>query len=124
MIEWFTWAQIAVAVVAGLLAVALGLFGRTPNDLTMGAAALVTVLLVVQIVVSLVAPAFGNTATGSALEFWVYLVTALIIPPLAIVWGLVDRTRWSTAILGVACLAVAVMLYRMHQIWFVQESVI
>jgi len=122
MIEWFTWAQIAVAVVAGLLAVALGLFGRTPNDLTMGATALVTVLLVVQVVVSLLAPAFGNTATGSALEFWVYLVTALIIPPLAIVWGLVDRTRWSTAILGVACLAVAVMLYRMYQIWFVQVA--
>jgi hypothetical protein len=122
MIEWFTWAQITVAVVAGLLAVALGLFGRTPNDLTMGATALVTVLLVVQVVVSLLAPAFGNTATGSALEFWVYLVTALIIPPLAIVWGLVDRTRWSTAILGVACLAVAVMLYRMYQIWFVQVA--
>ena len=122
MIEWFTWAQIAVAVVAGLLAVALGLFGRTPNDLTMGATALVTVLLVVQVVVSLLAPAFGNTATGSALEFWVYLVTALIIPPLAIVWGLVDRTRWSTAILGVANLAVAVMLYRMYQIWFVQVA--
>ncbi|MET4580875.1 lysylphosphatidylglycerol synthetase-like protein (DUF2156 family) [Conyzicola nivalis] len=122
MIEWFTWAQIAVAVVAGLLAVALGLFGRTPDDLTMGATALVTVLLVVQVVVSLLAPAFGNTATGSALEFWVYLVTALIIPPLAIVWGLVDRTRWSTAILGVACLAVAVMLYRMYQIWFVQVA--
>lgn len=122
MIEWFTWAQIAVAVVAGLLAVALGLFGRTPDDLTMGATALVTVLLVVQVVVALLAPVFGNTATGSALEFWVYLVTALIIPPLAIVWGLVDRTRWSTAILGVACLAVAVMLYRMYQIWFVQVA--
>jgi len=122
MIEWLTWAQIAVAVVAGLLGVALGLLGRTPNDLTMGATALVTVLLVVQVVVSLLAPVFGNTATGSVLEFWVYLVTALLIPPLAIVWGLVDRTRWSTAILGVANLAVAVMLYRMYQIWFVQVA--
>jgi len=122
MIEWLTWAQIAVAVVAGLLGVALGLLGRTPNDLTMGATALVTMLLVVQVVVSLLAPVFGNTATGSALEFWVYLVTALLIPPLAIVWGLVDRTRWSTVILGVANLAVAVMLYRMYQIWFVQVA--
>ena len=122
MIEWLTWAQIAVAVVAGLLGVALGLLGRTPNDLTMGATALVTVLLVVQVVVSLLAPVFGNTATGSVLEFWVYLVTALLIPPLAIVWGLVDRTRWSTVILGVANLAVAVMLYRMYQIWFVQVA--
>jgi hypothetical protein len=122
MIEWFAFTQIAVALVAGLLAVALGLVGRPPADLTMGATALVEVLLVAQIVVSLLAPAFGNTASGSTLEFWVYLVSAALLPPLAIVWGLVDRTRWSTAVLGVACLAVAVMVYRMYQIWFVQVA--
>jgi hypothetical protein len=122
MIEWFAFAQIAVAVLAGLLAVVLGLAGKRPADLTMGATALVEVLLVAQIVVSALAPAFGNTATGSALEFWVYLVSAALLPPLAIVWGLVDRTRWSTAVLGVACLAVAVMVYRMYQIWFVQVA--
>jgi hypothetical protein len=102
--------------------VVLGLAGKRPADLTMGATALVEVLLVAQIVVSALAPAFGNTATGSALEFWVYLVSAALLPPLAIVWGLVDRTRWSTAVLGVACLAVAVMVYRMYQIWFVQVA--
>ena len=122
MIEWFTWLQIAVALVAGLLALALGLLGKRPADITMGSTALVELLLLAQIVVSLLAPAFGNTATGSVLEFWVYLVTAAVIPPLAIVWGLVDRSRWSTAVLGVASLAVAVMLYRMYQIWFVQVA--
>jgi hypothetical protein len=122
MIEWFLWVQLALAFPAGLLCVVLGLAGRRPNDLTMGSAALVTVLLVVQIVIAALAPVFGNTPTGNALEFWVYLVTALIIPPLAIVWGLVDRTRWSTVVLGVAILAVAVMLYRMYQIWFVQVA--
>jgi len=122
MIEWFAWAQLAVAIPAGLLCIALGLFGRRPADLTMGATALVEVLLVVQLVVAVLAPAFGNTASGSGLEFWVYLVTAAVIPPLAIVWGLVDRTRWSTVVLGVANLAVAVMVYRMYQIWFVQVA--
>jgi len=122
VIEWFAYAQIVVAVLAGLLAVALGLIGKRPADITMGATALVEVLLIVQIVISLLAPAFGNTATGSTLEFWVYLVSAALLPPLAIVWGLVDRTRWSTAVLGVASLAVAVMVYRMYQIWFVQVA--
>jgi hypothetical protein len=122
MIEWFAYAQVVVALVAGLLALVLGLAGKRPADLTMGATALVGVLLIVQIVVAVLAPAFGNTARGSALEFWVYLVTAALIPPLAIVWGLVDRSRWSTAVLGVACLAVAVMVYRMYQIWFVQVA--
>jgi hypothetical protein len=122
MIEWFTWVQLAVAIPAGLLCVALGLIGKRPADLTMGATALVEVLLVVQIVISVLAPAFGNTASGSTLEFWVYLVSAALLPPLAIVWGLVDRTRWSTVVLGVASLAVAVMVYRMYQIWFVQVA--
>jgi len=122
VIEWFTWVQLAVAFAAGLLCVVLGLAGRKPADLTMGALLLVEVLLLGQIVVSIVAPLAGNTPTGSALEFWVYLVTAAIIPPLAIVWGLVDRSRWSTVTLGVAALAVGVMLYRMYQIWFVQVA--
>ena len=120
MIVWFEYAQVGVAVLAGLLCLVLGFAGRTPNDLTLGATALVEVLLIAQVVVSLIAPAVGNAPTGSLLEFWVYLVSAVLIPPAAVVWALIDRGRWSTAILGVACLAIAVMVYRMGQIWFVQ----
>ncbi|WP_368499563.1 hypothetical protein [Herbiconiux sp. A18JL235] len=120
MIEWFSYTQVAVAVVAGLLCVVLGLIGKVPNDLTMGATALVEVLLVVQLVMSLVAPAFGNTPTGDPLEFWVYLVSAVLLPLAGGFWALIDRTRWSTVVLGAVCLAVAVMVYRMNVIWFVQ----
>ncbi len=122
MIEWFTTVQLVVAIAAGLLAVVLGLVGRKPNDLVLGSAALVEVLLIAQIVVAIVAPVVGNTPTGSGLEFWVYLVSAALLPPLAVFWALVERNRWSTVIVGVACLAVAVMLYRMGQIWFVQVA--
>jgi membrane-bound ClpP family serine protease len=120
MIAWFEYVQLAVAIVAGLFCLVLGLVGRQPSDYTLGAAALVEVLLLAQIVVAIVAPAFGNLPTGSGLEFWVYLVSAALIPPAAAIWALVGRDRWSTAVLGVACLAVAVMVYRMGQIWFVQ----
>jgi hypothetical protein len=120
MIEWFTFAQVAIAVAAGLLCVVLGLLGRSPEDLTMGAALLVEILLLVQLIVSLAAPAFGNNPTGSLLEFYLYLISAIVLLPLAGAWGLVERNRWSTVILGVACLAVAIMVYRMNQIWLVQ----
>jgi hypothetical protein len=122
MIEWFAWAQIAIATLAGVLAVVLGFAGRKPNDLTMGATLLVEVLLVVQLVVALVAPAVGNEATGSVLEFYVYLVSAILLPIAAGFWALIDRSKWSTVILGVGCLSVAVMLYRMLQIWTVQAA--
>lgn len=120
MIEWFTVVQVAIAVVAGLLCVVLGLIGRAPNDLTMGVTLLVEVLLVVQLAVSLAAPAFGNNPTGSLLEFYLYLGSAVLLPPLAGFWALVERNRWSTVVLGLVCLAVAVMVYRMNEIWLVQ----
>lgn len=122
MIDWFTTAQIAVAVIVGVVCVILGLAGRAPNDYTLGALVIVELLLVGQIVVAAIAPAVGNTPTGDPLEFWIYLVSAAIIPPAAVFWSLVERNRWSTAILGVAALAIAVMLYRMNQIWFVQGA--
>jgi len=120
VIPWFEYVQIGVAVVAGLFCLIAGFAGRKPSDFTLGATALVELLLIVQVVIAIVAPLAGNRPTGSLLEFWVYLVSAVLIPPAAVVWALVERNRWSTAILGVACLAIAVMLYRMGQIWFVQ----
>jgi len=120
MIFGFTVALVGIATLAGLLCVALGLAGRTPADVSLISLIAVEVLLIAQIVIALVAPAFGNTPTGNPAEFWVYLLTAAIIPPLAVVWALTERTRWSTVVLGVGALAVAIMTYRMHQIWTVQ----
>jgi hypothetical protein len=123
VIEWLTTVQLAVAVIAGLLCIILGLIGRPPSDVSLGAALLVEAMLVIHIVVSLVSPLAGNLPTGSGLEYWVYLITALLIPPLAVLWALLERrSRWSTAVIGVACLAVAVMVWRMHEIWFVQVA--
>lgn len=120
MILGFTVVLVGAALLAGLLCVVLGLAGRKPADITLIALIVVEALLLAQIVIAITAPAFGNAPTGNPLEFWVYLVTAAIIPPLAIIWALVERTRWSTVVLGVGALAVAVMAYRMHQIWTVQ----
>ncbi len=122
MIEWFTAVQVAVACIAGVLCIVLGLAGRVPSDLTMGAVALVELLLVAQLVVTIVAPAVGNEPTGSLAEFYIYLISALILPLAGGFWALIERNRWSTVILGAVCLAIAVMVYRMGQIWFVQGS--
>jgi len=117
MIEWFALAQVIVAVAAGLLAVGLGLAGRRPSDVSVGGLALVFVLLLAQAVIAIVAPLVGNPPLGSALEFWVYLVSAVLIPPAAVIWALIERSRWSTVIMGIAALSVAVMVWRMQVIW-------
>jgi hypothetical protein len=120
MIFGFTVVLVGVAALAGVLCVVLGLAGRKPADVTLISLIVVEVLLVAQIVIALLAPAFGNTPSGNPAEFWVYLVTAAIIPPLAVLWALTERSRWSTVVLGVGALAVAVMAYRMNQFWTVQ----
>ena len=120
MIEWFTTIAIAVSVIAGLVALVLGGIGRKPDDYSVLATAAVALVLIVQIVIGIVAPFVGNEPTGDIVEWWIYLVTALVLPVGAIIWALVDRSRWSTVVMGVASLAVAVMLFRMNQIWFVQ----
>jgi len=120
MIFWFTLVQVAVASVAGLVAVIAGLTGRRPGDVTVGSLALIEVLLIAQIVTAIIAPFAGNPPTGSALEFWVYLVSAALIPPAAVAWALVERSRWSTVIMGIGAASVAIMVWRMHVIWTVQ----
>jgi hypothetical protein len=120
MILWFTITQVAVATVAGLLCVVAGLAGRRPSDLTVGALALIELLLIAQIIVAIVAPLVGNPPTGSLLEFWVYLVSAALLPPAGVFWALLERSRWSTVIMGIAALAVAIMVWRMYAIWTIQ----
>lgn len=122
MIEWFAWLQVGVAVIAGLFCLVLGLLGRQPNDYSLGATLLVELLLVAQLIVAIVAPLVGNPPRGSLPEFYIYLVSALLLPPLAAFWALLERNRWATVVLGVICLAVAVMVYRMYQIWVSQVA--
>lgn len=120
MIAWFAWLQVAIASAAALVAFGYAVGRRTPNDYTLGATLLVGVLLVVQIVISIAAPFLGNTPTGDALEYWMYLITAVLMVPAALIWSLIERTVVSNVILGVVGGSIAVMVARMHQIWFVQ----
>jgi hypothetical protein len=122
VILWFTYVEIAVAVIAGVLCVVAGLAGRPPGDVTVGSLALLQVLLLAQIVIAIIAPLAGNPPTGSLLEFWVYLVSAALLPVAAVAWALLERGRWSTVIMGIAALAVAVMVWRMHAIWTIQVA--
>lgn len=122
MILWFTLTQIGIAVAAGIFCVTAGLMGRRPSDFTVGALALVELLLIVQVIVAIVSPLAGNPPSGDLLELWTYLISAVLVPIGGVVWALVERSRWSTVILGVLAFAVAIMLWRMEVIWTVQVA--
>ena len=117
MILGFTIAQVVVAVAAGLFCLVAGLAGRRPSDWTVGSLALIELLLIAQVVVAIAAPTVGNASSGSVLEFWVYLVSAALLPIAGVVWALIERSRWSTVVMGVVALSIAVMMWRMQVIW-------
>lgn len=122
MIEWYTYLVIVVAVVSTLLSLIGGFSGKKPNDLTLGALAVVALLLIGQLGISIAAPLLGNQPTGSLLEFWVYLVSVVLLPFAAGFWALIERSRWSTFVLAIASVSVAIMVYRMWQIWTMQGT--
>lgn len=115
---WFLVAQEIIASAVGAFGILLGVAKRKPSVISIGALGLVELLLLVQFVVSIVLVAGGARAKTDTVEFFSYLVVALIVPIGAGFWALVERTRWSTMVLGVAGFTVAIMLARMEQIWF------
>jgi hypothetical protein len=117
MFEWAYQLQATFAAVVGIFAIFLGLIRRPPSWWSVGSVAVIEGFLLVQLAVSIALVATGNQAKGDTVEFFGYIITALIVPPAAIAWAVLERTRWSTLVLGVAGLTVAIMLVRMWQIW-------
>lgn len=46
-----------------------------------------------------------------------YLVTLVVIPPAAVLWGIAEKSRWGTGVVVVALLTVAALVARLHGIW-------
>ena len=117
MLEWWYQAQLWYGIVAGLLVVGLGLIGRRPSGFSLALIAGSEFGLLMQLVASITLVILGQSAVLDTWEFFGYLLVALFVPIAATVWALVDRSRWSTVVLGAGMLTVVVMLVRMLQIW-------
>jgi hypothetical protein len=110
--------ELWVCLAASLVPLVLAAMKRLPSLVSIGALAVVELMLLVQLVASIVLVIGGARAKGDTVEFFGYLITALLVPLATGFWALLERTRWSTLILGIGGLTVAVMLVRMYQIWF------
>lgn len=117
MLDWFYPVLLGSITASGLLLVAMGLVGRPPSGVSLLIIALVEFLLLMQLVASITVTVLGERAATSTLEFFGYLITALFVPPVAAAWAVLERSKWSTVVLGAAALTVAVMVVRMQQIW-------
>jgi hypothetical protein len=65
----------------------------------------------------------GSIALGSTSRdvdgvlFVSYLVTLVVIPPAAVLWGIAEKSRWGTGVVVVAMLTVSVLCVRLLGIW-------
>jgi hypothetical protein len=78
--------------------------------------AVVEAVLVAQAVAAIVLVANGTGSPDRAL-FGGYILSQLLILPLAAVWAFEERTRWSSVLLFVAAFTTAFLEYRLLQIW-------
>lgn len=81
-----------------------------------GLVALLEVGLLVQLVVGIVQLSTDDRQVETA-TFIGYLLTALLVPPIAAFWALLERTRWGPVVMVVGCLTVPVLIVRLRQVW-------
>jgi hypothetical protein len=78
--------------------------------------AVTEVLVLVQLVVAVVLVISGSHPDSTA-TFLSYAVGEPVILPIGVLWSQAEKSRSSTLVIAVACLALAVMTVRMLQMW-------
>ncbi|MBK5216705.1 MAG: hypothetical protein JJE02_03895 [Propionibacteriales bacterium] len=86
------------------------------NNALFYAAAVVEITLIALLIGGCIALA-QTTRDVDGVLFVSYLVTLVVIPPAAVVWGVAEKSRWGTGVVVVAMLSVAVLCFRVLGIW-------
>jgi hypothetical protein len=110
------WVVLALALVGALYALLLIARNRPVDDPLFYIAAVLEAVLVGQTVAGCIA----MVVTGrdiAAVTFLGYLLTSLITPPVAVLWGISDKSRWGTAVVVVAMVTVAALELRLVALW-------
>jgi hypothetical protein len=80
------------------------------------AGGLLELLILVQAAVAVIR-LIGGTRPAAVPTFVGYLLGSLIVLPFGVLWALEERTRWSSVVLAIAGVTVAVILLRMNVVW-------
>jgi hypothetical protein len=112
---------LSLVLIAGslLLAVAALVWAAWDRPIRLGhlvAGAVVEVALLVQVVLA-VARLLAGTRPSSVPTFVGYLLGSLVVLPLGVLWALEERTRWSSVVLAVAAVTLALIVVRMNVVW-------
>lgn len=104
----------ALAFLIGVIATAIR---KYPDDFALIGAIATELFLIAYGIYAGIRMAGGDAIQGEFWEFWGYLITAMIMPPIAFFWAISEKSRWSNAVLAASATVTFVMLFRMEQIW-------
>lgn len=111
---------VGVITVVALLLAALGaattVAGRRIGLVHVAGAGLLELLLLLQAGIA-GADLAGGARLADAPTFVSYLIGVLLVPIAGVLWARTERTRWAGTVLAVAALVVAVMVWRLLQLW-------
>ena len=110
------WVPVCGSLLVALWALVECARGRRFDDPLFYAVALLELVIVAQLVVGLVALSATARHVDTA-TFVPYLVTAAVLPPVAVLWAASDHTRWGTAVIAGMGLVEAVLSVRLLDIW-------
>ncbi|UPK73047.1 hypothetical protein MU582_11355 [Nocardioidaceae bacterium SCSIO 66511] len=80
------------------------------------AVAAVEVLLIAQLVGGCIALA-QTSRDIDGVTFVAYLVTVVVVPVVAVLWGVSDKSRWGTGVMVIGMITVAVLCLRLLDLW-------
>ncbi len=109
-------ATTVVAVLVVLLGVAATLASRRIGLLHVGGTLLLEALLLLQAVLATIAMVGGDLPADTP-TFLGYLSGIVLLPVAGLLWARTDSSRWSGTVLAVTGAAVAVMIWRLLDIW-------
>lgn len=115
MLTALTFVLFAYSAVLTVWGLVLAIRNTAAGPWLLAATAGMLALLVVQLIVSIVL--WGRSADTDPLLFFGYLLTAMLLVPLAGFWAFAELSRWGPAVVAAAGITVFVMIERMDQIW-------
>jgi hypothetical protein len=107
---------VACSTLVALWSFVLSALNREPSKALLAGLGVVELLLLVQLVIGVVL-LIGGDRPGSIATYLAYLIGSLVVLPVGAMWALAERSRSSTAVLGITCVAIPIMVLRLNEVW-------
>lgn len=114
---WF-WLTLLLGGISFLICLVQFFKAEAPNDYSQGSVIVLQGWLLIYLLGSILMQLLTDGPSGDWLEYYGYLLTAMVIPAGTLTWSFTEKTRWATLVLALAGPVLIVMVHRMNMLWY------